>query len=289
MLCLCNAATVEEKVLWLHPNDRIVRRRVIPTRIEMLAEERVWGRAEHIAEMLAFADVNVQQGAIWGYNDGEAELEEWGGFRTLYMQIRAIRRHRIVGRAVTDPDAVARDGGDVIASKASNRRRPKSSTGGTPTLKMPAIPDDDPSLLSNPGVEAVRTWMRQLNHGVLPSWNRGLASVWDAFMTGRGTRYYKEARFVVASPVARSLALCFSIPACCLYYVQTGVRCGCCLRRRTWKYECPHVCAEPMHPRKAKDSVVEEVCVVPRGCAVIPRFVIILSHVVWADLPGVNW
>lgn len=47
----------------------------------------VWHRAEHIAEMLAFADVNVQQGAIWGYNDGEPELEEWGGFRTLYLQV----------------------------------------------------------------------------------------------------------------------------------------------------------------------------------------------------------
>lgn len=32
------------RVLWLHPSDRIVRRRVIPTRIEMLAEIRVWGR-----------------------------------------------------------------------------------------------------------------------------------------------------------------------------------------------------------------------------------------------------
>ena len=74
-------------VVWLHPTDRIVKRRVIERRIEMLAEIRVWGRAEDVAERMAEADVNVQQGAIWGYNDGSQDLEDWGGYHTLYSQV----------------------------------------------------------------------------------------------------------------------------------------------------------------------------------------------------------
>lgn len=178
----------EDKIVWLHPNDRIVRKKVIPTRIEMLAENRVWGRAEHIAEMIAFADVSAQQGAIWGYNDGEPELEEWGGYRTLYLQIRAIRSHRIVGKASTDPESVLKAGGESV-----KRSKSRSGRGGVPDAED-SVNLDDPALLQNPGVEKVRTWMQQLKHGVLPTWNRGLPGVWESFMTGRGTRYYKAAR-----------------------------------------------------------------------------------------------
>ena len=183
----------KDRIVWLHPEDRIVHRRVIPTRIEMLAEIRVWGRAEHIAEMIAFADVNVQQGAVWGYNDGEPELEEWGGFRTLYLQMRTFRFHRVVGKGNTDPDSILKDGGEGIRAKA---RQESGLSSAKPRSRDAPSPEPEHSeLLKNPGVVKVRTWMQQLKHGVLPTWNRGLPAVWDAFTTGKGTRYYKEARY----------------------------------------------------------------------------------------------
>ncbi len=210
--------------MWLHPRDRIVKRRVIPTRIEMLAELRVWGRAEDIAEHIAVADVNVQQGAVWGYNDGGPELEDWGGFHTLYHQVRSLSGHRAVGRGITQP-SLLRIGGERIAAAAGGKQRQKprqrvamsdragtakrrGGSGGGGDIGVSESAEYD-ALLNRPSVETVRGWMRELKSGELPTWNRGVEGVWLAYLTGFGTKHYKNR--------------CAELYTCCIYSYCSSV------------------------------------------------------------------
>ncbi len=84
-------------------------------------------------------------------------------------QIRVLSHHKVIGLSVTDPDSVRRVGGSRVE-------------------------DMEPAFVARPSVEGVRTWMRGLKEGALPSWNRGVATLWRGYLSGYATKFQGPTR-----------------------------------------------------------------------------------------------
>ena len=126
------------------------------------------------------------------------------------LQIRALSHGRSVGLHITDPHSVRRTGGarititgssasalsaahSLVTSSTSSKGSRRSASAGTASTRSGAS-KDGPQCVARPGIDTIRTWMRELKQGELPTWNRGVEGMWYGFLTGYGTKFQGKDR-----------------------------------------------------------------------------------------------